>query len=75
MPLTGTGRKAMNSAQLRSLEDLHNYAQSLAEKRPEDDPRVQQLQRAKNIAWLFMLVCSFLFYYLIDKMGEALALL
>lgn len=65
----------MTSAQLKSLEDLHNYVQQLASKRPEDDPRVQKLQLAKQTAWLFLLVCSFLFYYLMDKMGEALAML
>jgi hypothetical protein len=67
--------KAMTSAQLKSLEDLHNYAQSLAGKRPEDDPKLQKLQKAKQVVWLFLLVCTFLGYYLLDKMGEALALL
>ena len=67
--------KAMTSAQLKSLEDLHNYAQSLASKRPEDDPKLQKLQTAKQAIWLFLLVCTFLGYYLLDKMGEALALL
>ncbi len=67
--------KAMTSAQLKSLEDLHNYAQSLAVKRPEDDPKLQKLQTAKQAVWLFLLVCMFLGYYLLDKMGEALALL
>jgi len=68
----------MTSAQLKSLEDLHNYAQSLASKRPEDDPKLQKLQKlqtAKQAVWLFLLVCTFLGYYLLDKMGEALALL
>ena len=65
----------MTSAQLKSLEDLHNYAQSLASKRPEDDPKLQKLQTAKQATWLFLLVCTFLGYYLLDKMGEALALL
>jgi hypothetical protein len=65
----------MTSTQLKSLEDLHNYAQSLASKRPEDDPNLQKLQTAKQAVWLFLLVCAFLCYYLLDKMGEALALL
>ena len=65
----------MTTAQLKSLEDLHNYSQSLASKRPEDDPKVKNLQTAKQATWLFLLTCSFLFYYLIEKMGEALALL
>ena len=65
----------MTSAQLKSLEDLHNYAHHLAGRRPDDDPRLQKLQTAKQTVWLFLLVCTFLGYYLLDKMGEALALL
>lgn len=65
----------MNSVQLKSLGDLHNYSQSLASKRPEDDPKLQKLQAAKQAVWLFLLVCTFLGYYLLEKMGEALALL
>ena len=65
----------MNEAQLKSLEDLHRYAQEVATRRPEDDPKMQKLQFAKQTTWLFLLTCMFLFYYLIDKMSEALALL
>ncbi len=65
----------MTTAQLRSLEDLHRYAQEVAARRPENDPRVQKLVLAKQTVWLFLLTCTFLFYYLIDKMGEALTLL
>ena len=65
----------MTAAQLKSLEDLHKYAQEVAMRHPENDPRVQKLQMAKQTVWLFLLACTFLFYYLIDKMGEALSLL
>ena len=65
----------MTAAQLKSLEDLHRYAQEVAARRPEDDPKVQKLQMAKQTVWLFLLTCTFLFYYMIDKMSEALALL
>ena len=65
----------MNAAQLKSLEDLHRYAQEVAARRPEDDPKLQKLQLAKQTVWLFLLACMFLFYYLIDKMGEALSVL
>ena len=65
----------MTAAQLKSLEDLHRYAQELAARRPEDDPRMRKLQLAKQTTWLFLLTCMFLFYYLIDKMGYALTLL
>ena len=54
---------------------LHNYAQSLTGKRPEDDPKLQKLQMAKRTVWLLLLVCTFLGYYLLDRLGEALALL
>ena len=64
----------MTAAQFKSLEDLHRYAQELAVRRPEDDPKVQRLQMAKQTVWLILLTCTFLFYYLIDKMGEALSL-
>jgi len=66
---------AMTSTQLKSLEDLHNYAQGLATLRPEDNPTTQKLQKVKQTVWLFLLTCAFLCYYLIDKMGEALSLL
>jgi len=65
----------MTATQLKSLEDLHNYAQSLASRRPENDPAVQKLQFAKQTVWLFLLTCTFLCYYLLDKMSEALSLL
>lgn len=65
----------MATAQLRSLEDLHRYSQALASRRVEDDPVVRKLHTAKQAAWLFLLTCSFLFYYLVDKMQEALAIL
>jgi len=65
----------MNAVQLKSLEDLHKYAQEVAARRPEDDPKIQKLHLAKQAVWLFLLTCMFLIYYLIDKMGEALLLL
>lgn len=65
----------MTAAQLRSLEDLRQYAQEVAARRPQDDPRVQKLQLAKQTVWLFLLTCTFLGYYLLDKMSEALSLL
>lgn len=65
----------MTTAELKSLEEMRRYVQDLVDRRVEDDPRIRRLQSAKRITWLFMLVLSFLFYYLIDKMGEALSLL
>ena len=65
----------MTATQLKSLEDLHRYAQEVAARRPESDPTVQKLHKAKQTVWLCLLTCAFLLYYLLDKMSEALALL
>ena len=65
----------MSTAELHSLEDLHRYVQSVAERRPQDDPRVRRMQFAKQTTWLFMLTLTFVGYHLLDKMGEALSLL
>ena len=65
----------MTTAELHSLEDLHRYAQSVADRRPQDDPRVRRMQFAKQTTWLFMLTLTFVGYHLLDKMSEALSLL
>jgi hypothetical protein len=65
----------MTAVQLKSLEDLHGYVQEVAARRPEDNPNVRKLQKAKQAVWLTLLAGTFLLYYLIDKMGEALSLL
>jgi hypothetical protein len=59
----------------KSVEAFHKYSQELAEKRVEDDPKVQAWYLAKRSTWLFLLAFSFLFFYLIDKMVTALSLL
>ncbi len=64
----------MTSAELHSIGDLHRYCQDLAARKVEDDPVVQKLHSAKQAAWLFMLTCAFLLYYLIDQMQEALSM-
>ena len=65
----------MTTAELHSLEDLRRYTQSVANRRPQDDPRVRRMQFAKQATWLFMLTLTFVGYHLLDKMGEALSLL
>ena len=59
----------------QSVEDFQKYSQELAEKRIEDDPKVQAWYLAKRSTWLFLLTGSFLFFYLLDKMVTALSLL
>jgi hypothetical protein len=65
----------MITTQPGSLEALHQHTRELANRRVENDPAVRKLLTAKQAAWLFLLACSFLLYYLIDKMQEALAIL
>jgi hypothetical protein len=59
----------------RPVEEFHKYSAELAEKRVEDDPKVKAWFLAKQSTWLFLLVLSFLFFYLLDKMVTALSLL
>jgi hypothetical protein len=65
----------MGQSELRSLEDLKSYNQELAGKKPEDNPAVQKLHAAKRITWLLLVAASFLAFYLMDKLSEALSLL
>jgi hypothetical protein len=65
----------MTTAPFRSLEDLHRYTQELGSRRVDDDPVVRKLHTAKQATWLFLLTCAVLFYYLIDKMQEAILML
>lgn len=58
-----------------SLADLQKYNQELANKKPEDDPVVRKLHTAKRIVWMVLLAGAFLFFYLIDKLVEALSIL
>jgi hypothetical protein len=58
-----------------SIEEFRKYSQELTEKRVEDDPRVQAWRLVKQSTWLYLLVLSFLFFYLLDKMVTALSLL
>lgn len=65
----------MSTAPIQSLEELHRYTEALALRSVDDDPVVRRLHSAKQIVWLFLLACAFLFYYLIDKLQEALGIL
>ena len=65
----------MNATEVRSIEDLRTYRQDVAAWRVEDDPVVQNWHVAKRIVWMISLAGAFLFYYLIDKLHEALSIL
>ena len=64
-----------STAPIRSIAELQRYTQDVASRRPEDDPVVRKLQAAKRMVWLILLALSFLFYYLIECMEQALVLL
>jgi hypothetical protein len=65
----------MNTSEAKSIDDLRRYTRELATRRIEDDPVVRRLHVAKRIVWMVTLAGAFLFYYLIDKMQEALSIL
>jgi hypothetical protein len=65
----------VGQADLKSVEDLKSYNQELAGKKVEDNPAVQRMRVAKRITWMLLLAASFLAFYLMDKLSEALNLL
>jgi hypothetical protein len=65
----------MNASEAKLIEHVRTYSRELAARRVEDDSVVRKLHVAKRITWMISLACAFLFYYLIDKMQEALSIL
>jgi hypothetical protein len=65
----------MTGAELKSLEEFRGYIEALAARRIEERASVRAWHAAKRITYMCLLAGSFLFYYLIDKMHEALSLL
>jgi hypothetical protein len=65
----------MTASEAKSMDDLRKYSQELAARRVEDDPAVQRWHVAKRIVWMISLAGAFLFYYLMDKMHEAISIL
>ncbi len=58
-----------------SVENLKSYNQELAARKPEDNPAVQRMRVAKRITWVLLLAASFLAFYLLDKLSEAISIL
>lgn len=58
-----------------SLADLHRYTEELAARKVEDDPVVQNWIVAKQTTWLSLLTGAFLFFFLLDKLQEAVGIL
>lgn len=65
----------MAATDLKSLEDLRGYTETLSAKRVEDDSAYKNWQLAKQTTWLTLLTISFLIFYLIEILHESLALL
>jgi hypothetical protein len=65
----------MEQADLKSVEDLKSYNQELAARKVEDNPAIQRMYVVKRITWVLLLAASFLAFYLMDKLSEALDLL
>jgi hypothetical protein len=65
----------MGESGFRSIDELRRYNRALAQKRVEDDPVTRAWYTAKRVTWMLVLAASFLIYYLLLKMLEALSLL
>jgi hypothetical protein len=65
----------MTFAGMQSVTECHQQAVEFAAYRASDDPAYRAWCAAKRIAWMALLTGSFLFYYLLMKMHEALSLL
>lgn len=65
----------MTVADPKTLEEVHQYVLDIANRRVEDDPRLKALHAAKRVIWMLLVTCAFLFFYLLDRMVEALSLL
>jgi hypothetical protein len=57
------------------IEEPRGRRQDTAARRVEDEPAVRRWHMAKRIVWMLSLAGAFLFYYLIDKLQEALSIL
>ena len=66
----------LNPQELRALAEFHRQSVETADTyRLEDDPHYQGWCTAKRVIWMVLLAGSFLFFYLVSKMHEALSLL
>lgn len=63
----------MNLAELRLPEELFRVHAQPARQRAECNPLVRASQTAKRITLMFLLAGSFMFYYVLDKMNQALS--
>ena len=62
----------MSPSQFDSFDSLHRHGRDQAER---GDPAPRWGPIAKRITWMILIGASFLFFYLIDKLQEALSML
>ena len=65
----------MAEREIGSPDDLRRHFQQLAPRREEGDPVLRRWHVAKRITWMLLLAATFLLYYLVSKLLEALTLL
>jgi hypothetical protein len=64
----------MNQAPRMTAEDIRAYRRELSARRIEDDPAVKGWDAARRLTWVALLASSFLIYYLVSTINEALTL-
>jgi len=65
----------MTGSEARAIGEPRRQGRDMAARQAEGDPVVQRWHVAKRIVWMLSLAGAFLFYYLIDKLQEALSIL
>src|SRR5688572_17880734 len=65
----------MTFAELQSVTECHQQAVEFSANQALDDPAYMAWCAARRTAWMTLLTGSFMFYYLLMKMHEALTLL
>lgn len=64
----------MTFAELRSVTECHQQAVEVDNSWEPDDRAYRALCIAKRTTWMILLAGSFLFYYLLSKLHEAITL-
>jgi hypothetical protein len=65
----------VSQTEANSFDDPHRHDRGRLAPRAEDRPLARWGPIVKRITWMILIAASFLFYYLIDKMQEAVSLL
>ena len=72
----GPGETTVTHQELEVLTEFHRQAVETANNySPDNDRAYQRWRVAKRAVWMVLLAVAFLFFYLISKMHEALAIL